>query len=145
MHPACCTSFNVLHDVIAHARPPVILGNVLRCFCNSGVSCSDMVVKKGNHPPLKIVVSHNDKRGAFPPEVSGSMFYSMCFAPAIELDLILLEALHVQNLSFNVSIDVFIINISNPNWGLNIHTWDISALFAGRIVKKECLHMGWLS
>jgi hypothetical protein len=34
------------------------------------VSCSDVVMKKGNHPPLKVVVSHNDKRSAFPPEVA---------------------------------------------------------------------------
>jgi hypothetical protein len=60
VHLARCTSFDILRDVVAHAWPPVILCNILCCFGDSGMSCSDVVVKKGNHPPLKIVVSHND-------------------------------------------------------------------------------------
>jgi hypothetical protein len=58
-----------------------------------GCPAAIWLLKKGNHPPLKIVVSHNDKRGAFSPEVTRLMFDAMGFAPAVQLDLIFLEAL----------------------------------------------------
>jgi hypothetical protein len=93
VHLACHASFNVLCDVVAHAWPPVILGDVLCCLCNSGVSYSNMVVKKGNHPPLKVVVSHNDKRGALSPEVIGVVLNAMHSVPLVQLVLVLLEAL----------------------------------------------------
>src|SRR5712672_1210296 len=41
-----------------------------QCLCNSGVSSRGGVVEKGNHPPLKLVVSHNNKGALFGPEVS---------------------------------------------------------------------------
>jgi hypothetical protein len=95
-----------------------------------------MVVKKGNHPPLKIVVSYNDKRGAFPPEVARPMFDAVCAAPAVQLDLILFEALRMQNLSFNVGIDVVVLNTSNPHRGICVRVCHIGVVIASRVVKR---------
>jgi hypothetical protein len=50
------------------------LGDILCGFCNSGMSCRNVIVKKGNHPPLKVIVSHNDEGIALPPEISWPMF-----------------------------------------------------------------------
>jgi hypothetical protein len=143
VHLTCCTSFDILHDMVMHAWTPVILGDVLCHFGNSGVSCSDMVVKKGNHPPLKIIVSHNNKRGAFPPKIARLVVDVMHVMPANQWNLILLEALCMQNLSFNVCVDIFIVNVLNLYRGLNIHVWDISAFLAGGIFKEDGPYMGW--
>jgi len=71
-------------------------------------------MKKGNHPPFKVIVSHNDKGGAFSPEISRSMFDVVCSAPHVQGVLVFLESLHMQDVSFDVSIDIFIINICHP-------------------------------
>jgi hypothetical protein len=73
VHLAVGTAFDVLGDVIVHAWPPVILSNVLHSFCNSGVSYGNMIMKKGNHPPLKVIISHNDEGIALSPEISWSV------------------------------------------------------------------------
>jgi hypothetical protein len=63
--------------------------------------------------------------------------------PANQWNLILLEALCMQNLSFNVCVDIFIVNVLNLYRGLNIHVWDISAFLAGGIFKEDGPYMGW--
>jgi hypothetical protein len=93
-------------------------------------------VKKGNHPPLKIVVSHNDKRGAFPPEVARPMFNAVCTAPAVQLDLVLFKTLRMQNLSFDVCVEVVILNTSDPYRGIRFYIRGVSVVIAGRVVER---------
>jgi hypothetical protein len=68
------------------------------------------VVKEGKHPPLKIVVSHNDKGIAFPPEVARAMFDIKLGLPTIEKRAISFDGLEVYNLCFDVSIQVVILD-----------------------------------
>jgi hypothetical protein len=143
MHLAHCASFNILCNVVVHAWPPIVLGDILCSLCNSGVSCSNMVVKKGNHPPLKVIVSHNNKRGALPPEVARPMFNAMGSMPGIQLYLVFLETLGMQYLSLDVGIDVIIINVSDPKWGFYVHVWNIGVVVTHRVVKGQGLDMGW--
>jgi len=60
-HLAGCASFDVFCDKGFHVWPPVILCEQLECFSNSGVSGSHMIVEKGNYPPPKLVVCHNNQ------------------------------------------------------------------------------------
>jgi hypothetical protein len=145
VHLACCTSFDILRNVVAHAWPPVVLRNILCHLGDSGVSCGDMVMKKGNHPPLKIVVSHNDKRGAFPPKVARPMFNAVGSSPGIQLYLIFLEALRMQNLSFDVGVEVVVLNTVNPNWGVGIRGEGVQVLPTSRVVERQGPNAGWFS
>jgi len=47
------------------------------------MSSCGRVVKKGNHPPLKLVVSHNNEGALFGPEVS-LLCYAVCLFPLSE-------------------------------------------------------------
>jgi hypothetical protein len=68
------------------------------------------VVKEGKHPPLKVVVSHNDEGVAFPPEVTRAVFNIKLGPPTIEEGAVFLDGLEVYNLCFNVSIQVVILD-----------------------------------
>jgi hypothetical protein len=115
-----------------------------------------MVVKKGNHPPLKVVVSHNDERGALLPEVARLMFDAMGSAPGIQLDLVLLEALRMQtSVSMSVlrvSSSIFLIQsgASMSTFGMSVSSSPIGLskdrvrIWVGFVncACRDCRHIG---
>jgi hypothetical protein len=106
------------------------------------VSCGDVVVKKGDHPPLKIVISHNDKRGAFPPEVARPMFNAMGLSPGIQLYLIFLEALRMQHFGFNVGVEVVILNTPDPDRWIPFQFWGNDVVVASWVFKRQSSDAG---
>ena len=54
-------SSNILSNEGFHVRPPVIRGNQLEGFGDSGVSGRFVVMKKGDYPPPKFIVCHDDQ------------------------------------------------------------------------------------
>jgi hypothetical protein len=70
-------------------------------------------VKEGKHPPLKVVVSHNDEGIAFPPEVARTVFNIKLGPPTLEERAVLLNGLEVYNLCFNVGIQVVVLDTVN--------------------------------
>jgi hypothetical protein len=74
------------------------------------MACRGRVVKEGKHPPLKVVVSHNDEGVAFPPEVAGTVFNIKLGPPTIEEGAVFLDGLEVYNLCFDVSIQVVVLD-----------------------------------
>jgi hypothetical protein len=70
-------------------------------------------VKEGKHPPLKVVVSHNDEGVAFPPEVARAMFNIKLGPPTFEEGAVVRDGLEVYNLCFDISIQVVVLNTVN--------------------------------
>ena len=68
------------------------------------------VVKEGKHPPLKVVVSHNDEGVTFLPEVTRAMFDIKLGPPTFEERAVFLDGLEVYNLCFDVSIQVVVLD-----------------------------------
>jgi len=62
-HLACCTSFDVFCDKGFHVWPPVVLCEQLECLGNPRMPSGHMIVEKGNYPPPKLVVCHNNQGG----------------------------------------------------------------------------------
>ena len=62
------------------------------------------------HPPLKVVVSHNDEGVAFLPEVARVMFNIKLGPPTFQERAVLLDGLEVYNLCFDVSIQVVVLD-----------------------------------
>jgi hypothetical protein len=58
---AGCTSSDVFSDEGFHVGPPIIGGNKLEGLGNPRVSRCFMVMKKGNYPPPKSIVCHDNK------------------------------------------------------------------------------------
>jgi hypothetical protein len=54
---------DVFSDEGLHVRPLIIGGKKLEGLGYSGVSGCFMVVKKGNYPPPKSIICHDDKGG----------------------------------------------------------------------------------
>jgi hypothetical protein len=67
-------------------------------------------VKEGKHPPLKVVVSHNDEGIAFPPEVARAMFDIKLGPPTFEKRAVLWDGLEVYNLCFDISIQIVVLD-----------------------------------
>ena len=63
----CCTSFDILFNVLLHTRPPEIAFCQLVHIWNSRVSSGGCVVKELNYPPLQIVVTGNNNTIVLPP------------------------------------------------------------------------------
>jgi hypothetical protein len=74
------------------------------------VSSHCRIVKQGKHPPLKIIVSHNDEGITLPPEVAWAMFDIELSMPAFGNWPIFGNALQVDDVSFDISIQVIILN-----------------------------------
>jgi hypothetical protein len=110
VHLARCETFHVLGNKVAHAWPPVVGGYCSNSIRNSGVAGCGRVVKEGKHPPLKVIVSHNDEGIAFPPEVARAMFDIKLGPPIIKKRAVLLDGLEVYNLGFDVSIQIVILD-----------------------------------
>jgi len=62
-HLTGCTALDVFCDKDFHVWPPVVRGNKLECFGNTGVSRGLVVMKKGNYSPPKCVVCHDNQCG----------------------------------------------------------------------------------
>jgi hypothetical protein len=67
-------------------------------------------MKKGKHPLLKIIVSHNDKGIALRPEVARAMFNVVLCMPAFQNRMVFQDPLKVDDIGFNISIQVIILN-----------------------------------
>jgi hypothetical protein len=52
---------------VLHVGPPVVLGEEMASFEDSGVASGQGIVIEGCHSPPKVVVCHNDEMGAVPP------------------------------------------------------------------------------
>jgi len=85
-------------------------------------------MKFGCYPPLKIVVSHNNKGMVFPLEAARAVFHIIGAVLGVQLGMILLESLHVQDFGFNIVIQVIVVNIRDSHYGLNVPFGIISAL-----------------
>jgi hypothetical protein len=66
-HLTGCASSDVFCDESFYVGPPVIWGDELEGFGNPRMSGCFMVVKKGNYPPPKSIVCHDDHGGAMEP------------------------------------------------------------------------------
>ena len=66
-HLAGSTSFDVFCDECFHVRPPVVLQEELQCLCNPRMASGHMIMEKGNYPPPKRVVCHDDQGGPVMP------------------------------------------------------------------------------
>jgi hypothetical protein len=71
------------------------------------------VVKEGKHPPLKVVISHNDESIAFPSKVAGAMFDVKLGPPTFKERAVFLDGLEVYNLCFDVSVQIIILDTVN--------------------------------
>src|SRR6266850_1815011 len=94
-------------------------------------------MKFGCYPPLKIVVSHNNKGLVFPLEATGAVFHVIGTAPGIQLCAVLLKSLCMQDFCFDVIVDVVVINVCDLHHGLNVPFGIISALHTCGI-KTDC-------
>jgi hypothetical protein len=113
VHLACRAAFHVFSNKVAHARPPVVGGYCSNSVRNSRVASRGRVVKEGKHPPLKVVISHNDEGIAFPPEVAGAMFDIKLSSPTIKERVVFLDSLEVYNLGFDVSVQIVVLDAVN--------------------------------
>src|SRR6266850_3088687 len=85
-------------------------------------------MKFGCYPPLKTVVSHNDKGSVFPLEAAGAIFHIICAAPSVQLGAILWKSLCMQDFCFDIIVRVLIINVCDSHCGLNVPFGIVSAL-----------------
>ena len=73
------------------------------------------------------------------------MFDAVCFAPAVQLDLVLFEALRMQNLGFNVCIEVVVLKIPDPYGGIVVRCYGVHVLPTSRVVERQGPNAGWFS
>ena len=66
-HLAGGAAFDVLCDEGFHVWPPEVRHDKLEGFGDSSVTCGHMIVKKGNYPPPKSIVCHNNQGGPVMP------------------------------------------------------------------------------
>src|SRR6266850_4572042 len=85
-------------------------------------------MKFGCYPPLKTVISHNNKGGVLPPESAGVILYIICAAPSLQLGAVLLKSLRMQDFCFDIIICIFIIDVHDLHHSLNIPFGIVSAL-----------------
>jgi len=60
-HLAGGAAFDVLCNKGFHVWPPEVRRDKLEGFGDSSITCSHMIVEKGNYPPPKFVVCHNNQ------------------------------------------------------------------------------------
>ena len=60
-HLAGGAAFDVFCDKGFHVWPPEVRRDKLEGFGDSSVTCSHMIIEKGNYPPPKFVVCHDNQ------------------------------------------------------------------------------------
>jgi hypothetical protein len=95
------TSFDVFVDVSFHVGPPVIATQKSERVCDTRMSSTGGIVEKGNYPPLKIVVAHDNQGAILVPEAI-DLRKVMMINP--RKNLCLIHALH------NLNVDVMIVH-----------------------------------
>ena len=113
VHLAVHTSSDVLRDVVLHARPPVVPTDCVGGFGDSRVSSREGVMKKLNYPPPKVIISHNDKSIALPPEATGPVFHIISSVPGFQLGMVHWPSLHMQHLSFDVVVEDLVLYVGD--------------------------------
>jgi len=66
-HLAGGAAFDVFCDKGFHVWPPEVRCDKLEGFGDSSMTGSHMIVEKGNYPPPKFVVCHNNQGGPMMP------------------------------------------------------------------------------
>ena len=66
-HLAGSAAFDVFCDIGFHVWPPVVGCNELEGFGDSRVASGFLVMEKGNYPPSKCVVCHDNQGGPVMP------------------------------------------------------------------------------
>ena len=60
-HLACSASLDIFGDKGFQVGPPVVLREKLQCLGNPGMAGCPMIMEKGNYPPPKRVVCHDNQ------------------------------------------------------------------------------------
>ena len=66
-HLAGGAAFDVLCDKSFHVWPPEVRCDKLEGFGNSSMTGGHMIVEKGNYPPPKFIVCHDNQGGPMMP------------------------------------------------------------------------------
>ena len=88
-------------------------------------------MKKGKHPPLKIIISHNDECIVLELESRVLLYDVVSGLPLFQKGQVLRLFLYIYSLCFDIGIDKSICCAIDYYHSLNVTVWVISALLTG--------------